>query len=86
MKKEEVTHRTVTFLTREEVDFLDKLEKDIMFSSGKHISRSKIIEDLADILTKTKMDAIGIKNDEELKIRMLEAIVKACEELKGKGG
>jgi hypothetical protein len=82
MENRAVTHRVITFLTRDELDFLDKLEKDIIFSSGMHISRSKIIEDLADILTKTKMDAIGIKNDDELKARMLEAITKVCAELK----
>lgn len=84
MKKEIMTHRVITFLTREELDFLDKLEKDMLFSTRKHISRSKIMEDLADILTKTKMDAIGIKDNVELKDRILEAIAKVCLELKNK--
>ena len=84
MKNELLTHRVVTFLTREELDFLDKLEKDAMFSTGTHISRSKIIEDLADIITRTKMDAVGIKDNGELERRMMDAIAKVCEELKNK--
>src|SRR3989339_672813 len=65
MSKKPVTHRVVTFLTREELDFLDKLEKDVMFSSGKYISRSQILQDMAELLAKTKMNATGIKNKEQ---------------------
>jgi parvulin-like peptidyl-prolyl isomerase len=76
MKDKLMTHRVVTFLTREELDFLDNLEKDMIFSTGRHLSRSQIIQDMADILTKTKMDASGIKDDEELKARIMQAIVE----------
>ena len=79
-KNNPLTHRVVTFLTREELEFLDKLEKDAIFSTGKHISRSKIIEDLTDILAKTRMDAVGINNNEELEQRIINAIVKMCQE------
>ena len=67
MKKDVSTHRVVTFLTREELEFLDKLEKDMMFSTGRHLSRSQILQDMAELLSKTRMNAIGIKNDDELK-------------------
>jgi len=72
--KEKTTHRVVTFLTREEMDFLDKLEKDMMFSTGKSVSRSQIIEDLAEIVTRTGMDAKGIVDNEQLKAKIMEAI------------
>ena len=74
MNKKITTHRVVTFLTREELEFLDKLEKDVMFSSGKHISRSQIIQDMAELLARTGMDAIGVKDNQGLKGRILEAI------------
>jgi len=80
MKDKLLTHRVVTFLTREELDFLDKLEKDMMFSTGKHLSRAQIIQDIADILTQTKMNASGIKDDGELKARIMEAIAKLVQE------
>jgi hypothetical protein len=36
----------VSFLKREELDFLDTLEKDIYFSSGIHVPRAKLIEEI----------------------------------------
>lgn len=83
MEKKITTHRVVTFLTREELDFLDKLEKDAMFSGG-HISRSKILEDMADILTHTKMDAVGIKDNEDFKRRVMEAIAGITKKEEGR--
>jgi len=76
MNRRESTHRVVTFLTREELDFLDKLEKDMMFSTGVYISRAKIIEDMVDLLKATRMDANGIKDDTQLKEKMRESIKK----------
>jgi len=76
MKNKLTTHRVVTFLTRDELDFLDKLEKDIMFSAGKYISRSQIIQDMAELLSRTHMNAKGIKDNDELKQRILEAMAK----------
>lgn len=82
MSKKILTHRVVTFLTREELDFLDKVEKDVMFSSGKYISRSQILQDMAELLAKTKMNAVGIKDNEVLKTKMQEAIAKLNQEQK----
>ena len=77
MKRQTIlTHRVVTFLTREELEFLDKLEKDAMFSTGKCLSRSQIIQDMAELLARTRMNAVGIKDDQQLKDRMLEAIAR----------
>jgi hypothetical protein len=39
-------YRVVTFLKREELDFLDLLEKDIYFTQGIHIPRAKLIEEI----------------------------------------
>jgi hypothetical protein len=75
-------HRVVTFLTRQELEFLDKLEKDMMFSTGKHIPRSQIIQDLAELLSRSGMDAVGIKDDSALEKRMLEALAKMSQQLK----
>ncbi len=74
--KKEFKHRVVTFLTREELEFMDKLNKDAMFSTGKHISRAQILQDLAELLSRTDMDASGLKNDADLEKRMMDAIAK----------
>jgi len=84
MKKNVSTHRVVTFLTREELEFLDKLEKDMMFSTGRHLSRSQILQDMAELLSRTRMNAIGIKNDDELKKKIQEAISRMNQQDKEK--
>ena len=76
MKDKHTTHRVVTFLTREELEFLDKLERDMMFSTGTHIPRSKIIEDMVDILRQTQMNATGIKDNQQLERKIIEALFK----------
>ena len=85
MSRKPITHRVVTFLTREELDFLDKVEKDVMFSSGKYISRSQILQDMAELLARTKMNATGIKDNQELKAKIQEAITKLSQEQKNTG-
>ncbi len=84
MKKNVSTHRVVTFLTREELEFLDKLEKDMMFSTGRHLSRSQILQDMAELLSRTRMNAIGIKSDDELKKKIQEAISRMNQQDKEK--
>lgn len=74
------TRRVVTFLTREELDFLDKLEKDVMFSGGKYISRSQILQNAAELLTRTHMDATGAKDNAEFMRRMEQAIARMYQE------
>ena len=48
----ETRERVVTFLNREEVDFLDKLGKDSLFSTGTKLSRAKLISWLVDFIEK----------------------------------
>jgi len=52
--KEKILHRVVTFLNREELDFLDDLSKDILFSTGINIPRSKLLKSLVDIFLDAK--------------------------------
>ena len=76
MKDKLITHRVVTFLTREELEFLDKLERDMIFSTGTHIPRSRIIEDLVAILRQTHMDAAGIKDNQQLEQKIIDTLTK----------
>ncbi|MBN3040528.1 MAG: hypothetical protein JW867_05330 [Candidatus Omnitrophica bacterium] len=45
-KIDKYTFRVVTFLNRRELDFLDELAKDIYFTHGIHIPRTKLIEEI----------------------------------------
>jgi predicted DsbA family dithiol-disulfide isomerase len=76
MNKMITKHRVITFLNRQELEFLDKLQKDMMFSTGRRISRSAILQDLAELLAKTQMDAVDIKDDAQLEEKMMRAIAR----------
>ena len=49
--------RTVTFLTREQIDFLDKLGKDALFYRGSKLSRAQILAEMVDLLIQLGIDA-----------------------------
>jgi len=43
MKVKEILHKIISFIDREELDYLDQIIYDIYFSTGKKIPRSHII-------------------------------------------
>jgi hypothetical protein len=47
--KKIISHRVVTFLDRQELDFLDHVTKDIFFSKGVKIPRSALLRIIIDI-------------------------------------
>ena len=63
--------RVGTFLNRDEVDFLDKLGKDALFSTGIKLSRAKLIAWLVDFMKSLNLNGEGIKSikDFEEKLR-----------------
>ncbi|MDD5254800.1 MAG: hypothetical protein PHR11_01950 [Candidatus Omnitrophica bacterium] len=66
--------RVVTFLNREEVDFLDKLGKDALFSTGLKLSRTKIISWLIEFTKKLQLNGDNIKSEEEFEERIIDNI------------
>ncbi|UCB56573.1 MAG: hypothetical protein JSV30_05020 [Candidatus Omnitrophota bacterium] len=69
-------HRVITFLTRDEVDFLDKIGKDALFSAGTKLSRSKIISAIVNVMRKLGIDGTGLHSKKELEKRAMEAMKK----------
>ena len=67
---EEKSQRVVTFLNREEVDFLDKLGKDALFSTGAKISRSKLIAWLVDFIEDLRINGENIKSEKDFENRI----------------
>jgi hypothetical protein len=66
--KEKKTYRVVTFLHRQELDFLDELEKDFYFTYGIHIPRAKLIEEIIEAFkNKQSKEAIEQELLEKLK-------------------
>ncbi len=54
MKKKGILHRVVTFLNREELDCLDNISKDILFSEGIKIPRSLLLKEIIDVFLLSK--------------------------------
>lgn len=46
MKGKRFLHKIVSFVDREELDFLDKISKDAYFSTGKKISRNQLLREI----------------------------------------
>ncbi|MBN1914008.1 MAG: hypothetical protein JW788_06380 [Candidatus Omnitrophica bacterium] len=67
--------RVVTFLNRQEVDFLDKLGKDALFSTGLKLSRAKIIEWLVDFTKKLNINGDYIKSEKDFDDRILKVLI-----------
>jgi len=66
--------RVVTFLNRDEVDYLDKLGKDALFSTGAKLSRAKLIAWLVDILKGLNLSGENIKSEKDLEEKILEMV------------
>ena len=74
MKKENQkinTGRIVAFLTREEIDFIDKLAKDALFSTGHKLTRSDIVRALIDAIRVKEINGEGVRSKSELESRFL---------------
>ncbi|MBU1125516.1 MAG: hypothetical protein KKC84_05790 [Candidatus Omnitrophica bacterium] len=70
MKKEEkaaIKHRVITMLDRQEVDFLDKLGKDALFSTGKKLTHNDILKTLVNLARELGLSGEDIDSPETLK-------------------
>ncbi|TRZ53951.1 MAG: hypothetical protein D4S01_00360 [Dehalococcoidia bacterium] len=70
-KKDERTGRIVAFLTRDEIDFIDSLAKDALFSTGHKLSRTDIIRAMIDAINMKYIDGKGISSKSGLERRLL---------------
>ncbi len=64
--------KVVSFLTREQMDFIDKLSKDAWYSTGKKISRAAVIQALVEAARKIDLAGNNINSQAELEERMAE--------------
>jgi len=76
MEREEKNQRVVTFLNRNEVDYLDKIGKDALFSTGLKVSRAKLIAWLVDFMQKLQVSGEGIKSERDFENRIIEVLRK----------
>jgi hypothetical protein len=76
-KENHSQYKVITFLKRDELDFLDNLEKDLYFKHGINIPRTKLLEEIINI----------VRDMEEKDRKALEdQLLRMFKEEKGKGG
>ena len=69
----QITHRVIALLNREQVDFLDKLGKDALFTTGAKLSRTKIIYAMVNALRSLGVTGDGVRSKEELEQKIIKA-------------
>ena len=63
--------RVVVNLTREELEFIDTIGRDALFTTGKHLTNNKIIRAFISVMQEVKVKGDGLYTAEELKNRIL---------------
>ena len=72
MKANERLQRVIALLNRADVDYLDNIGKDSLFTKGTKLSRIKIIRTMIEAMKKLEITGRGIGSEEELKKEILE--------------
>lgn len=70
----ERSHRVIASLNREQVDFLDKIGKDALFSAGVKLSRTHILAAMVNVLKRLHLTGEGVKSPEQFEQRIVETI------------
>jgi len=73
-KQSNIKHRVITMLDRGELEFLDKLGKDALFSTGHKLSYNEILRALIDFSKEIGLSAQNVDSDEALKRKLFEQI------------
>lgn len=71
-EKQITAHRVITMLGREEIDFLDKMGKDALFSTGHKLSYNEILRGLIDFAMDSGISGDNIDSPDTLKIKLIE--------------
>lgn len=67
-------HRVIAIMDRDEIDYLDKIGKDALFTKGVKLSRIKILRAMVDAMKQLEIDGKNIKNEEDLKNEILKKV------------
>lgn len=68
----ELTHRVITMLNREELEFLDRLGKDALFSTGHKLSYNEILKGLIEFAMGVGLKGENIDSLNTLKEKLIE--------------
>lgn len=62
--------RIIAFLSREQLDFIDKIGKDALFTTGKKLSRTEIIRAIVEAVRALEVTGKDIHTPDELEERI----------------
>ena len=74
MENQDQLQRVIAFLNREDIDYLDRIGKDALFTKGVKLSRVKIIRAMVEAMKELKVNGRDIASEEELKEEILKRI------------
>jgi len=67
-------HRVIASLNRQQVDFLDKIGKDALFSCGIKLSRTEILAAMVNVMKRIELTGEGIRSAEQFEQRILDSL------------
>lgn len=67
-------HRVIASLNREQVDFLDKIGKDALFSAGVKLSRTQILSAMVNAIKRFNLTGDGVTSPEQFEERIMHAL------------
>lgn len=75
-------HRVIASLNRDQVDFLDKIGKDALFSCGVKLSRTQLLAAMVNAMRRLHLTGEGVTTPEQFE----EQIVATIAMLRVRGG
>ena len=82
----ERAHRVIAALNRDQVDFLDRLGKDALFSAGVKLSRTEILSAMVNVLSRLQLTGEGVASGDQLELRIIEAMRQVRRDTSPGGG
>ena len=74
--------RLIAMISRQEMDFVDKISKDALFSTGHKLTRTDVISAILDVVSQLSVTGRGVYTEDDLRERLRRAIEAKAE---GKG-
>jgi len=78
--------RLVAMISRDEMDLLDRIGKDALFSAGRKLSRTEVVSAILDAVASLPITGKNIHSKEELRNYIIKAIEEKAKDKKEETG
>lgn len=65
-------HKTAVYLTKEQLDHLDRMDRDCLFSTGHRLFVTGVVGMMLEILVRLQFSTVGISSSDKFYDRLLE--------------